>query len=80
MDGMAVPGEDQRDWDFATAFGIPIVETVTRPEGWEGEAGPKRTRERERGGQSPPKKPSRQPASSQSASQRASQPARLAAS
>ena len=35
---MAVPGEDQRDWDFATAFGIPIVETVTRPEGWEGEA------------------------------------------
>ena len=22
---MAVPGEDQRDWDFATAFSIPIV-------------------------------------------------------
>jgi leucyl-tRNA synthetase len=37
---MAVPGEDQRDWDFATAFGLPIVETVARPEGWEGEAYP----------------------------------------
>ena len=35
---MAVPGEDQRDWDFATAFGLPIIETVERPEGWEGEA------------------------------------------
>ncbi|MFN8103403.1 MAG: leucine--tRNA ligase [Acidimicrobiia bacterium] len=33
---MAVPGEDQRDWDFATAHGLPIVETVRRPEGWEG--------------------------------------------
>ncbi|MEZ0339226.1 leucine--tRNA ligase [Mycobacterium sp. pV006] len=25
---MAVPGGDQRDWDFATAFGLPIVEVV----------------------------------------------------
>ncbi len=25
---MGVPGHDQRDWDFATAFGIPIVEVV----------------------------------------------------
>ncbi|MGZ5395654.1 MAG: leucine--tRNA ligase [Mycobacterium sp.] len=25
---MAVPGGDQRDWDFATEFGLPIVETV----------------------------------------------------
>ncbi|HJT90966.1 MAG TPA: leucine--tRNA ligase [Mycobacterium sp.] len=25
---MAVPGGDQRDWDFAHAFGLPIVETV----------------------------------------------------
>ncbi|MDN5758795.1 MAG: class I tRNA ligase family protein, partial [Tomitella sp.] len=25
---MAVPGHDQRDWDFATAFGLPIVEVV----------------------------------------------------
>jgi leucyl-tRNA synthetase len=35
---MAVPGQDQRDWDFATAFGLPIVRTVAPPEGWEGEA------------------------------------------
>ncbi len=35
---MAVPGEDQRDWDFARAFGLPIIETVARPEGWDGEA------------------------------------------
>ncbi|BBX67418.1 leucine--tRNA ligase [Mycolicibacterium psychrotolerans] len=26
---MAVPGGDQRDWDFATEFGLPIVEVVT---------------------------------------------------
>lgn len=25
---MAVPGGDQRDWDFATEFGLPIIETV----------------------------------------------------
>ena len=35
---MAVPGEDQRDWDFAKAFGLPVVRTVQPPEGWEGEA------------------------------------------
>ena len=35
---MAVPGEDQRDWDFATEFGIDIIETVARPDGWDGEA------------------------------------------
>ncbi len=35
---MAVPGEDQRDWDFAVAYGLPIVRTVAPPEGWEGEA------------------------------------------
>jgi len=35
---MAVPGEDQRDWDFATAFGLPIIETVERPDGWDGGA------------------------------------------
>ncbi|MBS1837376.1 MAG: leucine--tRNA ligase [Actinobacteria bacterium] len=35
---MAVPGEDQRDWDFATTFGLPIIETVERPDGWVGEA------------------------------------------
>jgi leucyl-tRNA synthetase len=31
---MAVPGEDQRDWDFAKANRLPIVATVKRPEGW----------------------------------------------
>ncbi|MFG0259603.1 MAG: leucine--tRNA ligase, partial [Phycisphaerales bacterium JB041] len=35
---MAVPAQDQRDWDFATAFGLPIVRTVQPPEGFEGEA------------------------------------------
>jgi leucyl-tRNA synthetase len=35
---MAVPGEDQRDWDFATRYGIEIIRTVQPPEGWEGEA------------------------------------------
>jgi leucyl-tRNA synthetase len=35
---MAVPGQDQRDWDFAGAFGLPIIRTVAPPEGWEGEA------------------------------------------
>ncbi len=31
---MAVPGEDQRDWDFAKAHGLPIVATVKRPPDW----------------------------------------------
>ncbi|WP_030485833.1 leucine--tRNA ligase [Nocardioides aequoreus] len=35
---MAVPGQDQRDWDFAAAFGLPVRRTVQPPEGWEGEA------------------------------------------
>src|SRR3954464_9232801 len=35
---MAVPRQDQRDWDFATKFDLPIVRTVQPPEGWEGEA------------------------------------------
>ncbi len=35
---MAVPGEDQRDWDFARQHGLPIIETVKRPDGWVGEA------------------------------------------
>jgi leucyl-tRNA synthetase len=35
---MAVPAQDQRDWDFATVFDLPIVRTVQPPEGWEGEA------------------------------------------
>ena len=35
---MAVPGEDQRDWDFATAYGLPIIRTVEPSEGFDGEA------------------------------------------
>jgi leucyl-tRNA synthetase len=32
---MAVPGEDQRDRDFAVEHGLPIIPTVKRPEGWD---------------------------------------------
>ncbi len=35
---MAVPGQDQRDWDFAKAFDLPIVRTVEPPADWEGDA------------------------------------------
>jgi leucyl-tRNA synthetase len=35
---MAVPGEDQRDWDFAVQNSLPIIETVKRPDGWVGQA------------------------------------------
>ena len=35
---MAVPGEDQRDWDFATEFDLPIVRTVQPPAGFDGDA------------------------------------------
>ncbi|MET7619015.1 leucine--tRNA ligase [Streptomyces sp. NPDC005408] len=35
---MAVPGQDERDWEFAEAFELPIIRTVKPPEGWEGEA------------------------------------------
>ncbi|MXV91804.1 MAG: leucine--tRNA ligase [Acidimicrobiia bacterium] len=35
---MGVPGEDQRDWEFAVAHELPIVRTVRPPDGWEGEA------------------------------------------
>jgi leucyl-tRNA synthetase len=35
---MAVPGQDQRDWDFAVAFELPVVRTVQPPDGWDGEA------------------------------------------
>lgn len=33
---MAVPGHDERDWDFATTFDLPIVSVVESPEGYEG--------------------------------------------
>ena len=35
---MAVPAQDQRDWDFAQTYGLPITRTVQPPDGWEGEA------------------------------------------
>jgi leucyl-tRNA synthetase len=35
---MAVPGQDQRDWDFATAYGLEIIRTVEPPADWDGEA------------------------------------------
>ena len=35
---MAVPGQDQRDWDFATKFGLPIVRTVQPSDDFDGEA------------------------------------------
>ena len=36
---MAVPGQDQRDWDFAERFGLPIVRTVQPTEGFEEDDG-----------------------------------------
>ena len=35
---MGVAGQDTRDWEFATAFGLPIVRTVQPPEDWPDEA------------------------------------------
>ena len=35
---MGVPGGDQRDWEFATEMGLPIVRTTEVPDGFEGEA------------------------------------------
>ena len=35
---MGVPGQDQRDWDFAVQYDLPIVRTVEPPAGWEGDA------------------------------------------
>ncbi len=35
---MAVPGQDERDWEFAERFGLPIIRTVQPPEGFTGEA------------------------------------------
>jgi leucyl-tRNA synthetase len=35
---MAVPAQDQRDWEFARVFDLPIVRTVQPPEDWDGEA------------------------------------------
>jgi leucyl-tRNA synthetase len=35
---MAVPGQDERDWEFAEIFNLPIVRTVEPPAGWQGKA------------------------------------------
>jgi leucyl-tRNA synthetase len=35
---MAVPGQDERDWEFAERFELPIVRTVAPPPDWTGEA------------------------------------------
>ncbi|WP_456429995.1 leucine--tRNA ligase [Rhodocaloribacter sp.] len=35
---MAVPGQDERDWEFAEAFGLPIIRTVQPPPDFEGKA------------------------------------------
>jgi leucyl-tRNA synthetase len=35
---MAVPGQDERDWEFAEVFELPIVRTVQPEEGFEGKA------------------------------------------
>jgi leucyl-tRNA synthetase len=34
----AVPAQDERDWEFAEVFNLPIIRTVQPPEGWEGKA------------------------------------------
>ncbi len=35
---MAVPGQDERDWEFAEVHGLPVVRTVQPPEDWQGKA------------------------------------------
>jgi len=35
---MAVPGEDERDWEFAEVYDLPIVRTVQPPPDFEGKA------------------------------------------
>src|SRR5690606_17975285 len=35
---MAVPGQDERDWEFAEQFDLPILRTVQPPDDWEGKA------------------------------------------
>ena len=35
---MAVPAEDQRDWEFANAYGLPYVRTVKPPDDFGGQA------------------------------------------
>ncbi|MCH7517090.1 MAG: leucine--tRNA ligase [Bacteroidetes bacterium] len=35
---MAVPGQDERDWEFAEKFNLPIVRTLQPPDDFEGKA------------------------------------------
>ena len=35
---MAVPGQDERDWQFAEKFDLPIIRTVQPPENFDGKA------------------------------------------
>jgi leucyl-tRNA synthetase len=35
---MAVPGQDERDWEFAEVFDLPIIRTVQPTEGFDGQA------------------------------------------
>ena len=35
---MAVPGQDERDWEFAEKFNLPIIRTVKTPDNFEGKA------------------------------------------
>ena len=35
---MAVPGQDERDWEFAEKFDLPIIRTVQPPEDFQGRA------------------------------------------
>ncbi len=35
---MAVPGQDERDWEFAEKFDLPIIRTVQPTEGFDGKA------------------------------------------
>ena len=35
---MAVPGQDARDWEFATKFNLPIIRTVEPPKDFQGNA------------------------------------------
>jgi leucyl-tRNA synthetase len=36
---MAVPAEDERDWEFAESYGLPILRTVEPPVDWEANGG-----------------------------------------
>ena len=35
---MAVPGQDERDWEFAETFDLPIIRTVQPPDDFDGKA------------------------------------------